>query len=132
MEYFTIGHPPVFSTDDPSLLGLGWGVIATWWVGAILGVPLATVARIGSWPKRSAGALIRPMAVLFACNAIFALIAGSASYIAASNGWLWLEGSLAEQVPKQQHTGFLIDICAHSASYFGGLVGGIMLMAWVV
>ena len=37
VEYFTIGHPPVFETDDPTLLGLGWGVIATWWVGAGLG-----------------------------------------------------------------------------------------------
>jgi hypothetical protein len=41
VEYFTIGHPPVFGTDDPTLLGLGWGVIATWWVGLILGFPLA-------------------------------------------------------------------------------------------
>ena len=23
VEYFTIGHPPVFATDDPTLLGLG-------------------------------------------------------------------------------------------------------------
>ena len=30
VEYFTIGHPPVFGTDSPTLLGLGWGVIATW------------------------------------------------------------------------------------------------------
>jgi hypothetical protein len=29
VEYFTIGHPPVFGTADPTLLGLGWGVIAT-------------------------------------------------------------------------------------------------------
>lgn len=25
VEYFTVGHPPVFSTDDPTLLGIGWG-----------------------------------------------------------------------------------------------------------
>jgi hypothetical protein len=30
VEYFTIGHPPIFHTDDPTLLALGWGVIATW------------------------------------------------------------------------------------------------------
>ena len=28
VEYFTIGHPPVFSTNDPTLLGIGWGIIA--------------------------------------------------------------------------------------------------------
>jgi hypothetical protein len=52
VEYFTIGHPPVFHTDDPTLLAIGWGTIATWWVGAMLGVPLAIVARAGPWPKR--------------------------------------------------------------------------------
>jgi hypothetical protein len=60
VEYFTIGHAPVFDTEDPSLLGLGWGVRATWWVGLFVGIPLATFARIGGRPKRSAVPLIRP------------------------------------------------------------------------
>jgi hypothetical protein len=25
VEYFTIGHPPIFDTDDSTLLGIGWG-----------------------------------------------------------------------------------------------------------
>jgi hypothetical protein len=29
VEYFTIGHPPIFPTASPFLLALGWGVIAT-------------------------------------------------------------------------------------------------------
>jgi hypothetical protein len=29
LEYFTLGHPPVFQTRSPTLLALGWGVIAT-------------------------------------------------------------------------------------------------------
>ena len=58
VEYFTIGHPPVFGTDDPTLLGIGWGIIATWWVGVLLGIPLAMVARLGSRPKRSVGSLL--------------------------------------------------------------------------
>ena len=31
LEYFTIGHPPVFPTKNPTLLALGWGVLASWW-----------------------------------------------------------------------------------------------------
>jgi len=38
VEYFTIGHPPIFSTDSPRLLGLGWGIMATGWVGLVLGL----------------------------------------------------------------------------------------------
>ena len=48
LEYFTIGHEPVFPTRNPTLLAIGWGIIATWWVGVLLGVPLAIVARAGS------------------------------------------------------------------------------------
>src|SRR5262249_24259868 len=65
VEYFTVGHPPVFATDDPTWLGIGWGVIATWWVGLLLGVPLAVVARVRSRPKRLGGSLVRPLFWVF-------------------------------------------------------------------
>ena len=51
VEYFSVAHPPVFPTRSPFLLALGWGVIATWWVGLPLGLGLAGVARIGPGPK---------------------------------------------------------------------------------
>lgn len=41
VEYFTIGHPDIFGTKNPWLLALGWGVVATWWVGLGLGCLLA-------------------------------------------------------------------------------------------
>lgn len=131
VEYFTIGHPPVFGTEDPTLLGFGWGVIATWWVGAILGVPLATVSRIGAPPKRDAASLLRPMAVLMACNAALATLAGVVGYVAASHGWVRLVGHLAHAVPPESHVGFLVDLWAHSASYLGGFVGGMVLIVQV-
>jgi hypothetical protein len=131
VEYFTIGHPPIFGTRDPTLLGIGWGILATWWVGLLIGVPLATAARIGSRPKRSAFSLIRPMAVLFTCTAVLATLAGVAGYVAASNRWVRLVGDLAGDVPRERHVPFLVDLWAHSASYIGGFVGGIILMAWV-
>ena len=46
VEYFTIGHPPVFNTESPTLLALGWGVIATWWVGLLLGIPYSRVKAL--------------------------------------------------------------------------------------
>jgi hypothetical protein len=47
VECFTVFHPPVFQTNDPTLLAFGWGTIATWWVGVLLGIPLATATRLG-------------------------------------------------------------------------------------
>jgi hypothetical protein len=131
VEYFTIGHAPIFGTDDPTLLGLGWGVLATWWVGVLLGVPLVVVARAGSRPKRSAQSLVRPIGWLMLSAALGATIAGFIGWIAASRRWVWLDGRFAEEVPPEQHIPFLIDGFAHTASYGVGFVGGIVVLAVV-
>ena len=128
VEYFTIGHPRVIPTEDPTVLGFVWGVIATWWVGVILGIPLATIARVGNGPKRTAVSLIPSMVILSGCVAILAVVAGTVGGIVASNGSVWLVGSLARDVPSDKHIPFLVDLWAHNASYLGGFVGGIILM----
>lgn len=63
VEYFTIGHAPIFNTTSPTLLGIGWGIVATWWVGLIIGIPVALASRLGKWPKRNASSLVKPIAV---------------------------------------------------------------------
>jgi hypothetical protein len=132
VEYFTIGHPPVFGTDDPTLLGLGWGVIATWWVGVMLGVPLAFAARAGSWPKVSAAELVRPIAVMLAVVGALAVLSGTMGHVAASRGWVQLVEPFASRVPAERHVAFITDLWAHLASYAGGFVGGIVLCVRVV
>jgi len=54
VEYFTIFHPPIFHTQSPTLLGIGWGIVATWWVGAFFSVPLILAARAGARPTLQA------------------------------------------------------------------------------
>ena len=131
VEYFTIGHPPVFGTDDPTLLGIGWGILATWWVGLILGVPLAVTARAGSRPKRTVRSLVRPVVGLLAVMAVCALVAGVAGWLLARQGSVFLTGPLAAQVPADRHALFLADLWAHSASYLVGFIGGVVVMGLV-
>jgi hypothetical protein len=131
VEYFTIGHPPVFGTDDPTLLGIGWGIIATWWMGVLLGVPLAIVARAGSRPKRSVGSLIYPIAVLLSVMTICALAAGVTGWYLARTGTIILIGRIARQLPADRHVPFIADLWAHMASYAVGLLGGIVVMVLV-
>ena len=128
VEYFTIGHPPIFGTDDPTLLGLGWGVLATCWVGVLLGVPLAVAARLGSRPKRSAGSPIRPLAVLMLVSAGCALLAGIVGALLARAGVIALWGPIAREVPRENHIAFLADLWAHNASYLSGFIGGGILI----
>ena len=46
LEYFTVFHPQIFPTQSPTLLAIGWGILATWWVGAFLGVLLGIAGEV--------------------------------------------------------------------------------------
>lgn len=129
LEYFTIGHPPIFPTTNPTLLALGWGVVATWWVALPLGILLAVAARIGSRPKLTSRDLRRPLGVLLAIMACCALLAGILGAILANEGAVTLTPDLAGLVPANRHNAFLADLWAHSASYLAGIVGGVALAA---
>jgi hypothetical protein len=131
LEYFTVGHPPIFNTQDPTLLGIGWGIIATWWVGVLLGVPLAVAARAGARSKRSVGSLIRPVAWLLLAMAVSALAAGILGWLLGRSGTVFLIGPIAQALPADRHAVFLADLWAHSASYLIGFVGGIVLIVIV-
>jgi hypothetical protein len=134
VEYFTVGHPPIFGTEDPTLLGIGWGILATWWVGVMLGVPLAVIARFGKWPKISASDLVVPLFILMAVSAICALIAGLVGASLASARIIWLVEPMASAVPKEKHVAFLTDLWAHNTSYLSGFIGGgvVMLRTWLL
>lgn len=128
VEYFTVFHPPVFPTQDPTLLGIGWGIIATWWVGLLLGIPLAIAARAGSRPKRNAKDLLGPIAKLMLVSGCVAFAAGVVGYLSATMGWVWMVEPWASKIPPEKHIWFLVDLWAHNASYAVGFVGGIALM----
>jgi hypothetical protein len=127
LEYFTIGHPKVFDTESPTLLALGWGVIATWWVGLPLGLLLAASARIGPEPRLTARQLLPLVGILLAAMAALALLAGLAGYVAARNGRVRLLPWMADGVPADRHPAFLADLWAHTASYASGALGGLVL-----
>jgi hypothetical protein len=126
VEYFTIFHPPVFTTQSPTLLAFGWGIIATWWVGAFLGVLLAIASRGGSRPTLSVTFLIPRISVLLLVMAGCAVISGIAGYL-----WGGIPDYVATLLPPSQHRRFLADWWAHNASYASGFVGGIILCGMV-
>jgi hypothetical protein len=132
VEYFTIGHEPVFGTQSPVLLALGWGVLATWWMGLLLGLPLAMSARLGGWPKIGARDLVRPIAVLLLVMGGLALAAGVIGWQVASAGGVRLLEPFASRVPADRHVAFLADLWAHSASYAAGALGGVVLCVWTL
>jgi hypothetical protein len=127
IEYFSVFHPPVFPTQSPTLLGIGWGIIATWWVGASLGVLLVLAARAGSRRKLTASALIRPIGKLLLIMAACALFSGVIGFMLARAHVIGPPPWVASVLTPSAQSRFMADWWAHSASYLVGFAGGIAL-----
>jgi len=131
VEYFTLGHAPLFVTESPTILGIGWGVVASWWGGALLGLGLAAAARAGRPPKIEASEMVRPVIGLLMVMAASAILSGIAGYWLASTGQIHLSGRIALDLLPEKHPYFLADMWAHGASYLVGFMGGWLLIVWV-
>jgi hypothetical protein len=129
IEYFLPPmHPIIVPTDSPFLLALIWGIVATWWVGLLLGIPLAVVCRFGQRPKLTVKNIVRPVLFLLIILYIVSMLLGVVGYIAGQMKWIWLLPPLADAVVPERHALFLFDLWAHLAAYVLGAIGGIMLM----
>jgi hypothetical protein len=127
IEYFTIFHPPLFHTQSPTLLGIGWGIVATWWVGAFFAVPMILAARAGHRPALPASRLLQPIAFLLVIMAAIAVLSGITGYVLARRGVLdteWLSNVF--RLPAMRYR-FMADWWAHLASYGAAFVGGIVV-----
>ncbi len=129
LEYFTIGHPRLIDSESPTVLGLFWGVVATWWVGLPLGVGLAICARYGKRPKLAVSDLLQPVRRLLIGMFVVATLGGIVGFLTARAGLFQLVEPLASRVPADRHVAFLTCGWAHSASYLAGMVGGVALWA---
>ena len=127
LEYFIVFHPPVFQTQSPTLLALGWGVVATWWVGAILGILLVIASRLGRRPKLSASDLIRPIGTLLVVMAASAVFCGSLGFLLCRQGYVFPPAWIAPRLAPSIHARFMADWWAHTASYAIAFFGGIAL-----
>jgi hypothetical protein len=132
IEYFTVGHPHLLDTTSPTLIALGWGVVATWWYGLLLGIPLGLSCRLGKAPRLGAAQMIRPIAWLMTVTGATALVAGVIGYFCARAGIVWLLDPLCFRVAADRHALFLADLWAHLAAYGVGGIGAVAMCVWAV
>jgi hypothetical protein len=125
-EYFTVGHVDV-GLRDPTLLGLFWGIVATWWAGLIVGIPLAFAARFGKRRKVEPRELVRRIGGLLLVMGLCAAVAGGLGYLALTRGWVTVEAGLLPPLEPSQKVPFVVDLCIHETSYFVGFAGAIVL-----
>lgn len=122
-EYFTVFHPHILNTGSLTLLALAWGVIATWWAGAIAGVAFAFAARAGSLPKLSWRRFTRPLAILAVLLAATSVAAGFAGAWMVNSGTLPAVQAWSAGMPLDKQAAFMADAFAHVCNYVVGALG---------
>lgn len=134
VEYFTIGHPKVIESENPFQLALVWGILATWWVGAILGILLLIFNGIGKAPKVSFLIIKRYVIRLLLVLPFTSLLAGLIGYILALSGGINFNGELSRIVPINKQVAFLAVGWAHVSSYLFGFIGGVVICmkVWMI
>ncbi|RIK84815.1 MAG: hypothetical protein DCC68_00565 [Planctomycetota bacterium] len=127
LEYFTVGHPPIFAHLPTTLHAAAWGVFATWWLGLVLGLLAGLLSRVGSWPKLAAKDLSRPVCKLLAAMAIGSAVAGVVAYGLATRGVVRLFEPFATEILPTHHSPFIACAAAHSVSYLLATFGGLLI-----
>jgi hypothetical protein len=116
VEYFTIFHPDLFHTTSPWLLALGWGVVATWWMGLFLGLMILAAARSGQLTKLPWVRLVKPVAILLAFSAVCSVVAGSIGYNLVVNipEWVLKHTPELRHLSPAKRQAFTGDLFAHN------------------
>ena len=127
-EYFTIAHPPLFPTNSLTLLGVCWGVAATFWVGVVLGLLLALVSQSAGVPPVPIARLVRLTLGLVAITALAATVGGILGYELSRDSILPLPAAFAEVVRSSRHHQFMAVWFAHGTSYLVGVVGAALVI----
>jgi hypothetical protein len=123
VEYFAIAHETLVVSTSPTVLGLVWGVVGTWWAGATAGLAVSFAAREGPWPKLSWRHFVRPTLALAALMGGSALLAGIAGYVMTARGIIHIVTDYQDRIAPDRQARFMADVWAHLASYAAGLLG---------
>ncbi len=130
--YFTVAHPTIVETDSLVLLARVWGVVATWWGGALAGCVLGWASLVGPYPRlpyrRLLGWLLRAMALM----ATAAACVGVVAWWAKANDWARFPVLDAYAIPVEEQARFMGAAGAHLTSYAGLAVATVVLTikAW--
>jgi hypothetical protein len=129
LEYFTVYHPPVFATQNPWLLALLWGVYAAWWMGLILGLPLAVFCTRGNGPPVTARRLAHPLAWSLAALLLASLLTWVGVYLLTTYLPMTLDPVNNRPIPEVNRR-LAASAIAHGLAYSGSVVIGVGLMIW--
>lgn len=143
LEYFTVTHPGLITFAEPPeppeppgpmVIGLMWGVVATWWVGLIAGTLLVVACRVGRWPRLSNRWVLPRLGLVLLVTGGLAGLAGAV--MAMNPDANILEGvytpDTVARIPEENRDGWDICLAVQTVSYLVGSVGGVALVVLAV
>lgn len=123
-------------TNSPTVVGLIWGVASTWWMGALLSVPLIAATRSGSWPKLGASNLVAPAMVALGGMGVASAVSGLAGYCWAARSAEAKKRDIYDvsetDVPLEKLDALVAVSHAHTAAYVSGVATGLGLVAYAL
>lgn len=128
VEYFSVHHPHVVDSENPWVLALVWGVIASWWFGTIGGAVLG-------WINHRRPEPLEPKRILkwvaVACGVLWVLMIGVVIVVYSIAGLI----PEAERGETFEHDRRLVAVAvAHQTEYVLGALAVVVVgvMTWRV
>ncbi|MGF1578092.1 MAG: hypothetical protein ACFCD0_01880 [Gemmataceae bacterium] len=130
-KYFTVAHAPIESLSDPTLLGITWGFLGSWWGGLFAGVAIALTATLGENPPLTLRQLLLPVGLLLAGTATGTILCGFAGHYNGKICAIVFQGGFGSTIPKEEQLWFFTVACAHMGTYTSSVIATIAVCIWV-
>lgn len=131
-EYFTVFHNPLpGGVSDPTLVGIGWGFLGSWWGGLALGYAAGLTATLGKNPPLGPRELLKPVGVLLLGVAAATAACGVSVWMYADAFEIRLHPLFDAKLPPERHRGLFTVSCYHLVAYASAIVGSVLLCGWI-
>ena len=137
-EYYkTEPHLLPIPINSPTIYGLVWGIISTWWVGAGLGITTSMFAQLGPWPKVFYKELFPQIATMVGGVATTSALTGVSSWLYMNSRNIDPEWVQDRQYGELLYTpdirrNWLTVGVSNEAGYAAGVIGGVMLWVYTI
>jgi hypothetical protein len=131
-EYFTAMHPPIPGLTDPTLLGIAWGFLGSWWGGALVGYISGMVDTSGTkHPPMPVRSLIKPMLVTVLVVAVVTALAGVSAGRHVELFDVRFDTWVDHVIPAERQRNAFVVASYHFVAYGASVKSGIVMCVWV-
>jgi len=131
-EYFTVVHSPKLDgITDPTLLGLLWGFLGSWWGGLLMGLGVVLSGTLGPAAPVQERHLYRPLVCVLLFQAFVTAACGFAAWQIHGILGLSMPEGLAALIPAERRGALVAVAASHVGTYLSAITASVALCVWV-